>query len=239
MYQATKNNAVGDDFSFPEQISLVIQYGQPEYIIKQWHFQDLPTNYEIARNEYIEERQNNRNAFIDSTLFPCFIRFSNLTKWQPQVVYSNQTLTCYDQGLSYQWYLNGEPVENATNSTLQISDNGNYSLAVQQFEQCPTITSTPIAVTDISVSETELENFTAVVYPNPAKGNFNLAVSSVNNERVRFEILNSNGATVSTESKVVAPGTNVVEFNNNLSAGVYYIRMITSEGVLVKTVVVE
>jgi hypothetical protein len=44
---------------------------------------------------------------------------------------------------------------------------------------------------------------------------------------------------VSTESKVVAPGTNVVEFNNNLSAGVYYIRMITSEGVLVKTVVVE
>jgi endonuclease I len=239
MYQATKNNAVGDDFSFPEQISLVIQYGQPEYIIKKWHFQDLPTNYEIARNEYIEERQNNRNAFIDSTLFPCFIRFSNLTKWQPQVVYSNQTLTCYDQGLSYQWYLNGEPVENATNSTLQISDNGNYSLAVQQFEQCPTIESTPIAVTDISVSETELENFTAVVYPNPAKGNFNLSVSSVNNERVRFEILNSNGATVSTESKVVAPGTNVVEFNNNLSAGVYYIRMITSEGVLVKTVVVE
>jgi endonuclease I len=31
MYHAVKNNTATDDFSLPEQISLVIQYGQNEY----------------------------------------------------------------------------------------------------------------------------------------------------------------------------------------------------------------
>ena len=48
-------------------------------LLKSWHFGDLPDNKEIARNEYIYNLQGNRNPFIDSTNFVCFIDFDNET----------------------------------------------------------------------------------------------------------------------------------------------------------------
>ena len=39
---------------------------QDQDLLKNWHFADLPDNYEIARNEYIYDLQGNRNPFIDN-----------------------------------------------------------------------------------------------------------------------------------------------------------------------------
>ena len=44
-----------------------------------WHFNDLPDNYEIARHEYIYNLQNNRNPYIDSIDYACYIDFSNMS----------------------------------------------------------------------------------------------------------------------------------------------------------------
>ena len=44
-----------------------------------WHFNDLPDNYEIARHEYIFNLQNNRNPYIDSVDYACYIDFSNMS----------------------------------------------------------------------------------------------------------------------------------------------------------------
>lgn len=44
-------------------------------LIKTWHFNDLPDNKEIARHEYIYNLQGNRNPFIDSVDFACYIDF--------------------------------------------------------------------------------------------------------------------------------------------------------------------
>lgn len=46
-------------------------------LIKTWHFNDLPDNKEIARNEYIYNLQGNRNPFIDSVDFACYIDFDS------------------------------------------------------------------------------------------------------------------------------------------------------------------
>ncbi len=53
--------------------------GQDQMILKDWHFADVPDNYEIARHELMFANQNNRNPFIDSADFVCFIDFSNMT----------------------------------------------------------------------------------------------------------------------------------------------------------------
>jgi len=50
---------------------------QEEQLLKDWHFADLPDNYEIARNEYIYNLQGNRNPFIDSVDFVCYINFDD------------------------------------------------------------------------------------------------------------------------------------------------------------------
>lgn len=50
---------------------------QDQETLKNWHFADLPDNYEIARNEYIFSLQNNRNPFVDSADYACYIDFDN------------------------------------------------------------------------------------------------------------------------------------------------------------------
>lgn len=52
---------------------------QKQAILKKWHFEDLPDNYEIARHEYIADLQGNRNPFIDSVEFACWVNFESNT----------------------------------------------------------------------------------------------------------------------------------------------------------------
>jgi len=52
---------------------------QDQAVLKKWHFQDLPDNWEIARHEFVFSQQHNRNPFIDSVNFACHIDFSNMS----------------------------------------------------------------------------------------------------------------------------------------------------------------
>ena len=65
------NGVSGNNWALPS--------GQDQMILKTWHFADLPDDYEVARHELIFANQNNRNPFIDSVDWVCFIDFSNMT----------------------------------------------------------------------------------------------------------------------------------------------------------------
>jgi hypothetical protein len=72
MYMAIAYNMVdGDNWALPSN--------QDQDVMKEWHFSDLPDNYEIARQEKIASIQNNRNPFVDSVDYVCHIDFSNMT----------------------------------------------------------------------------------------------------------------------------------------------------------------
>ena len=58
----------------------VLPLKQSEEILKKWHFQDLPDDYEKTRQEYIYDIQGNRNPFIDSVDFVCKIDFYKMIK---------------------------------------------------------------------------------------------------------------------------------------------------------------
>jgi len=80
MYESTCYTTVGGNlWAFPSYISSTIPYGQDQAILKQWHFDDLPDGWEIARNDYMDSLQENRNPFVDSVDYACFINFSNMT----------------------------------------------------------------------------------------------------------------------------------------------------------------
>jgi endonuclease I len=57
-----------------------INYGQDQNILKKWHYQDPPDAFEIARNDYLDSLQGNRNPFIDSAHYVCYIDFANMLK---------------------------------------------------------------------------------------------------------------------------------------------------------------
>lgn len=64
-------NGTGDNWSIPSN--------QNQNVLKDWHFADLPDAYEIARHELIYNIQNNRNPYIDSVDFVCYVNFYNMT----------------------------------------------------------------------------------------------------------------------------------------------------------------
>ena len=45
----------------------------------QWHNQDPPDNYEIARNDYVQSIQQNRNPFVDHPDWVNYINFNDLS----------------------------------------------------------------------------------------------------------------------------------------------------------------
>ncbi|MDF2448286.1 MAG: hypothetical protein K0R26_790 [Bacteroidota bacterium] len=81
MYVAVAYNGVnGNNWKFKNPINNTnIQYGQDQNILKKWHYQDPPDAYEIARNDFLDSLQGNRNPFIDSARYACYIDFSNMT----------------------------------------------------------------------------------------------------------------------------------------------------------------
>lgn len=81
MYVATCYTTVGgNSWALRNPISSTIQYGQDQNILKKWNYQDPPDAWEIARNDFIESIQGNRNPFVDSLQYACYIDFTTMTK---------------------------------------------------------------------------------------------------------------------------------------------------------------
>jgi hypothetical protein len=71
-YMATcYNGQGGNNWQLPSN--------QSQESLKTWHYNDLPDNYEIARNEFIFSKQANRNPYIDSINFVCHVNFANMS----------------------------------------------------------------------------------------------------------------------------------------------------------------
>ena len=71
-YMSVAYNGVnGKNWSIPAQ--------QNQEVLKKWHFQDPPDAWEIARHEYVNSIQRNRNPFIDSIYWVNKIDFSNMS----------------------------------------------------------------------------------------------------------------------------------------------------------------
>ncbi len=71
-YMATcYNGQAGNNWQLPPN--------QSQESLKTWHYNDLPDNYEIARNEFIFSKQANRNPYVDSVNFACHVNFANMS----------------------------------------------------------------------------------------------------------------------------------------------------------------
>jgi len=238
MYHAVKNNTATDDFSLPEQISLVIQYGQNEYLLKQWHFQDLPDSWETTRQEYIQYEQHNRNAFIDQVTYPCYVRFGDLTPFTPDFTFNNTTLTCIDPAMSYQWFLDGNAIAGATAATYDWTTPGNYSVEIQQFDQCPSFTSNA-EVIGTTVDENTATAFELSVFPNPAEDRVIVKTRASRYTAAQLSVMDMTGKVVYTSQENLNGGLNIIALNAQLSAGVYTVEIRSGESAQTTRLIVK
>ncbi len=87
----------------------------------------------------------------------------------PVVLRNNDTLSTQVYA-SYQWLLNNAPLSGATNPTLLLPANGNYSVLVTDANGC-SATSAILNVTSVGLSEVN-DVFDLKLYPNPNQGEF-------------------------------------------------------------------
>lgn len=84
MYMATCYNGTTGEFNFNRPIGkqclqTQINYPQDQNLVKKWHFMYPPDNYDIARNDYLDSLQTNRNPFVDNADYACYIDFTNMS----------------------------------------------------------------------------------------------------------------------------------------------------------------
>ena len=56
-----------------------VVYPQDQAVLKQWSTAYPPDKFEIAKNEFVDSLQGNRNPFIDHPEYLCFINFDSMT----------------------------------------------------------------------------------------------------------------------------------------------------------------
>ena len=141
-------------------------------------------------------------------------------------------------------YLKFTPEENYKIGTLTV--NGTvYDLDEDEDEELgftlPMLEITEdmtVSVTFTSVNATEMfEAGSMAVYPNPNNGMFSIDFSNIEGDAT-YQIINASGAVVETRDINVMNGE-TMNFNHDLKAGSYFVRIINGDKVYVEQIVIE
>lgn len=81
---ATYNGISGNNWNFTAPVNkkcntFTILHEQDQSVLKKWHFQHLPSKFDMTRNDYLDSLQKNRNPFIDNPEWVCYIDFTTMT----------------------------------------------------------------------------------------------------------------------------------------------------------------
>lgn len=124
---------------------------------------------------------------------------------------------------SYQWYLDGQMIQGATNNTYTVTQNGTYSVRVTNTMGCSDTASH--IVTNVDVASLEEVRAGIRVYPNPARD----AVHITSPIAVGITIHSADG------KEIIRAKTNGGKIDiSKLENGIYIINFVDEHGVILK-----
>ncbi|GAB3582025.1 hypothetical protein GCM10027345_25580 [Hymenobacter daeguensis] len=140
-------------------------------------------------------------------------------------------------GVLYQFFVGGQPVGPASTAfSLTVPNvpvSGSYTVVLVVPGGCSSAPSTPVLVTGTAVASRN--GVSLRVYPNPTTdGQLNVELAGANVNASQLTVLNALGQVVHTSTAM--PGTVPLKLGQ-LAAGVYTVRVQTSQGVLTQRVV--
>ena len=129
-YMATKWNGTGGSWELPNPIDFIVLYGQDQDVLKQWHWQDPPDAWEIARNDFIHSEQGNRNPFVDSVNWVCYIDFDSMTYLSNPSFPCNTTPDGIDEQLAGEFFLSPNPSNGLVALNLNLVEGQKLTIEV-------------------------------------------------------------------------------------------------------------
>ena len=130
----------------------------------------------------------------------------------PSITVNTNTMFCDQSGVSYQWYLNGQPIANANGQFYTATQSGFYSVEIQT-QGC---TAQSSILNFIYQSIDDIESDLISVYPNPTSGHF--SIRSNMNGIAYIQLFDAKGDLVYSTSS----SSNLVEINvSQFASGLY------------------
>lgn len=158
-----------------------------------------------------------------------FIKYAD-SSTLPVITESNGVLTTISAE-GYQWYLNNEPIPNATGNSYTAVQNGAYTVMTTNSDGCSGLS----GVYNVVSNGIGAEYASGIsIYPNPSSGVFTLKGSMLQGELQRVEIKNTLGEAVYSSNQ--AQFNQVVDIQN-CPSGVYLVELYFNSGKEVITVI--
>ncbi len=111
----------------------------------------------------------------------------------PTFINNNDTLTS-SSGVGNQWYFEGEPIEDATDNTYIITEDGDYYVEVSNGFDCVSVSDEKsLLVTNIPEIPKENNALQFKVYPNPNNGSFTIEIENFESEIFDYRIYDITG----------------------------------------------
>ncbi len=148
------------------------------------------------------------------------------------IEFNSGILTNMDQWASYQWYMDGNIINGATDHSYTPTASGEYYCIISDEYGCESVSNY------VQVSIDGLDEITSLtafsMFPNPVDDILNIQLESSESLDFEIQILSSNGQLI-THKDFEISGVQSLSFNlNNLASGVYLIRFKSETGQLVK-----
>jgi hypothetical protein len=163
-YMATKWNGTGGSWELPNPIDFLVQYGQDQDVLKQWHWQDPPDAWEISRNDFIESEQGNRNPFVDSVNWVCYIDFSTMTYVSNPSFPCNVTPEGIEEQLQGSFSVFPNPTNGTTTLNLDLKSSQELTIDVTDITGRQVSTRTGNFNTGLSKETFDLSHLDAGIY---------------------------------------------------------------------------
>jgi len=148
----------------------------------------------------------------------------------PQITITihNDTISCSPLA-SYQWYLGGQPVTDATSAVYVAALSGNYSVFATDSNGC-SVTSTPEYVTAAGIHNIAEENIR--IYPNPSASSWQIELPA---EWIgaEYELFDAGGRLVA-KSEIKAVVTTVA---TEIQQGIYFVRINSGRQSIIRKVI--
>jgi len=136
---------------------------------------------------------------------------------------------------TYQWYLNGNPINGATSDTLEVMENGDYTIEITYANGCTTL-SDPLNVMLVG-TDNLLTLHSFQIHPNPFNTNVQINIELTQAGKMHFEIFNLSGQKVGTyDAGSDGRYKDQLELGH-LPSGVYLLKLHTEEGAVVKRLI--
>lgn len=151
-------------------------------------------------------------------------------------IFTNQSTNA----VSYSWdFGDASAPSNSANPSHTYTVNGTYTVTLTATGPCGSDTYTfVITISQVGLQDNDLSE-TLSLYPNPNDGNFTLAFDFTKEKDVTIQVLDVSGRIVFADQE-----NGIMNYNKQIGlesaeSGMYFVRIITSEGVVTQKVMVQ